>query len=607
MNFLRRWSKPTIIERCFVAALAVLCLVLTALQYRWTAEISRRTLESLQAGYSDQAALFCQSFDADLTNACNALVPYEGEIDAANRAAVYVEHLRRWTAGPHRPMFRRLAVAVAENGHPQLLTLDQRVPRVTPAAGWPPEWNALHENLSRKVSGDDSGPFQEPSGMLLEFPIRDRNGNISEWIILELDPGYLSKVWLPELVSTYLNREGHAVSDVRVQTAADPAHVIFSLGADPTDDPAPGGKAVSLRFNNRGRDDGGAPRRGMDDGPSTGGDGPPHDGHGPPHGGDDGPPPDDGHGPPGDGPGPSHDGPGPQPGGARGRWRLVTRQHTGALEAAVASARWHSFALTGLLTGLTLAAGLALVHYTRRSRKLSEAQMQFVASVSHELRTPLTVIRGAGHNLLRGIAREPAQIEQYSRLILQHADQLSGMVEQVLELAAGRRKDNASMHRPIALADVLAEALAATAPAALAAGCRVQTEIRPDLPAVSGDAPALRRVFENLLANAAKHAGRGRWIGVFTDVLNGDAPPTVEVRVSDHGPGIPRDEQARVFESFFRGSTARAQQIRGSGLGLSVVREIVEAHRGSVFVRSDGERGATFTVRLPVAPAANTP
>ena len=587
MNFLRFWSKPTVIERSFVAALAVLCVFLTVLQYRWTAEISRRTLESLRAGFGDQAALFCQSFDAELTDACNALVPYEGEVTGGNRAAVHVEHLRRWLSGAHRPMFRRLAVSVPEDGQPRLYFLDRKILRLTPAAEWPTEWNALHDDLARKVSIGGGGPFHDPAGTLLEFPVRN-NGGISEWMILELDAGYLGKIWLPELINTYLNREGHAVSDVSVQTAAASPKIIFSLGADLAAGSASGGKIVSLRFNHRGRtadnepphDDGGG--RPPDDGPA----GPGHDD------GPGGPPPDGGDGP-------------PRGGGQGGIWRLVARQHFGALEVAVAAARWHNLALTGTLTGMTLAAGLALVHYTRRSRKLSEAQMQFVANVSHELRTPLTVIRGAGHNLLRGIAREPAQIEQYSRLILQHADQLGGMVEQVLALAGVQRRENTLEHRPVALADVLAEALAATAPETEAAGCRVQAEIRPDLPLVEGDAPSLRRAFENLLANAAKHGARGRWIGVFTDVINGHVPPIVEVRVSDHGPGIPSDEQERIFESFFRGAAARDRQVRGSGLGLSLVREIVEAHHGRVFVRSDGERGATFTVRLPAASATD--
>ena len=80
----------------------------------------------------------------------------------------------------------------------------------------------------------------------------------------------------------------------------------------------------------------------------------------------------------------------------------------------------------------------------------------------------------------------------------------------------------------------------------------------------------------------------------------------VEVRIEDRGDGISEEDQAQLFEPFSRGTASREKQIQGSGLGLSVVREIVEAHRGSVFVRSDGERGATFTVRLPVAPAANS-
>ena len=122
----------------------------------------------------------------------------------------------------------------------------------------------------------------------------------------------------------------------------------------------------------------------------------------------------------------------------------------------------------------------------------------------------------------------------------------------------------------------------------------------PALPPVTGDTAALRRVFQNLITNAAKHGSEGRWIGVTAALLNGTAPPVVEVRVADRGPGIPASEQAEVFEPFSRGAAAQAQQIRGSGLGLSVVRDIVEAHGGTVSVESDPGQGATLVVRLPV-------
>jgi signal transduction histidine kinase len=252
------------------------------------------------------------------------------------------------------------------------------------------------------------------------------------------------------------------------------------------------------------------------------------------------------------------------------------------------------------LNALILAAGFALVHYTRRSRQLAEAQMNFVANVSHELRTPLTVIRGAGHNLLRGIAREPQQIEQYSRLILEHTDQLTEMVEQVLGLSGAKKSQSAALRQPVALGEVLNDAINATAHDIRAAGCEIQVEFPPSLPSISADASALRRVFQNLISNAAKHASQGRWIGITAVADEDSQTPTVEIQVSDRGPGIPESELTHIFRPFFRGTAAQAQQTRGSGLGLSLVKEIVESHGGNISVVNNNGQGATFTIRLPV-------
>ena len=390
MKFLRRWSKPTLIERGFVAALVGLCAILSVLQYRWTGEISRATTESLRAGFGDQVKLLGQAFDTELVNACQQLVPSDEELAHGDRAAVHIERLRRWIAGPHRPIFRRLAVATVENRRLQFSLLDQKSPRLSPAE-WPPEWSALHDNLARKISGRDSRPFQDEAGALLEFPIFGDQGE-SEWMILELDLDYVRKTWLPELIGTYLSRNQRPVCDVTLQSAVAPYRVLSTTGGSPGRDD----KTVTVRLNARERN------------------GETEEQH-----------------------------------GGETSWLLTVRQQTGALEAAVTAARWRDLALACVLTGLMLSASLTLVHYTRRSRKLAEARMQFVANVSHELRTPLTVIRGAGHNLLRGIAREPGQIERYSQLIIQHADQLSGMVEQVLQFAGARRIENVAAHRPI--------------------------------------------------------------------------------------------------------------------------------------------------------------
>jgi two-component system sensor histidine kinase SenX3 len=112
---------------------------------------------------------------------------------------------------------------------------------------------------------------------------------------------------------------------------------------------------------------------------------------------------------------------------------------------------------------------------------------------------------------------------------------------------------------------------------------------------VAGDPVAMELVFRNLIGNAIRHGLAGKWIGVSAAPF-GDG---VEVRVSDHGPGIPEGEQERVFEPFYRGEQTRAQHVPGTGLGLSLVKNTIERYKGTVQVDSSPGRGAQFTVRLP--------
>ena len=115
---------------------------------------------------------------------------------------------------------------------------------------------------------------------------------------------------------------------------------------------------------------------------------------------------------------------------------------------------------------------------------------------------------------------------------------------------------------------------------------------------------ALKQALQNLLHNAAKYdSGDTHWVGVSASRTGGEANPAVEIRVADRGPGIPADEQAHIFEPFFRGRRALQDQIHGTGLGLNLARKIIEAHGGSIQVRSAAMKGAEFVVRLPAVPA----
>ena len=149
--------------------------------------------------------------------------------------------------------------------------------------------------------------------------------------------------------------------------------------------------------------------------------------------------------------------------------------------------------------------------------------------------------------------------------------------------------------RPVTIDSVLSEAVAAAESPADAAGVRVELSIADGLPAVSGDEAALRRAFLNLIGNAVKYGASAGWVGVRASANRG----RVEVAISDRGIGIAPSEQEKIFEPFYRTPDVVAAQIQGAGLGLSLVKRIVEAHGGRIAVTSAPGQGSTFTVTLP--------
>jgi signal transduction histidine kinase len=568
-------SKHAYTDWMFGGLMFLLCVGLTVLQYRWTGEIANAELIRMRSSLDDQSRAMARAFDMELSESCSQLFSRGDDFGDQSREAAVLARFKSWKATSPRPIFSRIAVAVPAENELQLSMLDKKDGQFIRAT-WPDQWSALRDNLTEKLS-HPSPPFDDASGALLEMPLFDGAGPHDgpqgfgdvDWLILEIDLAYARDVWLPELVTKYLNpdgrgfnealveaspasrsisrRDGHGFDELRADTAGRNSRVLYS---SQTNVSRAGAYSVSVRFNQEGRS--------------------------------------------------RNNSRGPTP---DGRWVLETWYRPGVLEATVAASRQRNLAVAVLLNMLMFATGIVLVRNTRRSRELAEAQVNFVANVSHELRTPLTVIRGAAHNMKRGVVHERTQIEQYSGLIIQHAEQLTEMIEQLLELAGARKNSGALAHNPVALPAVLKDAIAGAAHDTQAAGCVVELDVPAELPPVSGDASALRRVFVNLIANAAKHGGDGKWIGVTAAVVNvnGENAPAVEVRVADRGAGISEKEQAEIFKPFVRGEIAKARQIRGSGLGLSVVHEIVELHQGSVTVKSKPQHGATFIVRLPVS------
>ena len=245
---------------------------------------------------------------------------------------------------------------------------------------------------------------------------------------------------------------------------------------------------------------------------------------------------------------------------------------------------------------LLLSAGMiALVWVTlRRQQALVRLRDDFVASVSHELRTPLAQIRLLAELLQRGRAVPDESRERSARIIDKEARRLSYLVENLLSFARTGRKLSSVAPVPLDLVQEVHEIVESFAPLLQQGGTRVAVDAdRPVMAAV--DPAALRQILLNLLDNANRYGPSGQQITVALRQLNG----TARIAVEDHGPGIPLADRRRIFAPYHRLAREQRGTVAGTGLGLAVVRELVEQHRGRVVVEDSSSGGARFVVDLP--------
>jgi signal transduction histidine kinase len=385
----------------------------------------------------------------------------------------------------------------------------------------------------------------------------DRSGE-QEWLVLELNLDYMRGVLLPEMLARYLGDAGKLDYDAEVVANGIPSISIYrSVSSHDHQGDLSADASIAL----------------LDVRPMLG------------------------RGMRGRGAGP------PPPDSAQGRWLLRVRHHEGSLEAVVARARWQNVAVSAGLLLLILATVGALVRFSRQAQQLADLQMNFVAGVSHELRTPLTVMSTAAYNLRGKIASNPAQVERYGALIQEQCEKLTATVEQVLRFASMKSGRIVRERAPVSIEALIEEELRTNRGLLERAGCKAEVNIAPDLPVILADATSLRHALQNLIANAVKYGLEGsNWIGVTASTVAGPGGSLVEIRVADRGPGIPADEQKHIFDPFFRGRRAVQDQIHGTGLGLNLVKRIVEAHGGTIAVESEPMKRTEFTIRLPAAP-----
>lgn len=238
--------------------------------------------------------------------------------------------------------------------------------------------------------------------------------------------------------------------------------------------------------------------------------------------------------------------------------------------------------------------GLTINQLLERLENSFKEQQRFIADASHELRTPLAVLRGETEVSLS----QSRSLDEYKaslNLIKDEAERLSRIVEDLFVLARQPADRRAVSRQPVRLDEIVAEC--GRAAQVLAAQKDLNLRIDPGTAlSLNGDDELLQRMILNLLDNAVKYTPPGGEISVELMASNGDARLTVR----DNGIGIPTKDQPHVFDRFYRVDKARSRAMGGAGLGLSIVRQIAEAHGGTVSVESSA-RGSVFTVQLPVA------
>ena len=230
-------------------------------------------------------------------------------------------------------------------------------------------------------------------------------------------------------------------------------------------------------------------------------------------------------------------------------------------------------------------------------KELDRMKEEFVAIVSHELRTPLTFLRGYLGLLESGTLGPLNEKQKHAVGIMNKRTQvLAEMVNDVMDLQKSKLSE--LVLSSVSLPEIATSLVEEAAHTARDQGVYLELDIPQDLPEVLGDRSRLIHVFDNLIGNAVKFSPDG---GTITIGMR-ESGDFVEVRVKDQGIGIPPDKLESIFDFFYQVDSSASRRFSGSGLGLAVVKQIVEAHKGTVWAESDGKHGSTFVFRLPKAP-----
>lgn len=276
-------------------------------------------------------------------------------------------------------------------------------------------------------------------------------------------------------------------------------------------------------------------------------------------------------------------------------WSIaVSAQDVSSLEEQSALRRQQKLSLIGFALFVMLFGAILSTRVTISELRNANIKSNFAASVSHELRSPITQIRLKGESLMFGLVLEH-ELQDHYESIVRESERLSWLVDNVLDYAAIERENKSFVLRSADLNSVIQRVVDSLQVTLTMRDMEFEIELDWDLPMMKLDSNAIGQCMTNLLSNAEKYSREERWIRVKVRRVMG----FVEIVVSDKGIGIPTEDLENIFEPFFRSKEKQALRRKGTGIGLSITKAIMQAHGGTVLVRSQLGSGSTFILQFP--------
>ena len=278
-------------------------------------------------------------------------------------------------------------------------------------------------------------------------------------------------------------------------------------------------------------------------------------------------------------------------------WQLHLQQLNPRLFDTFLTTRRGIYFFMFLLIGGILIFGLTLtIRTVSRELELARMKSDFISTISHEFKSPLTSIRQLAEMLQAGRIPSEKRRQKYYDVLVEQSEKLSLLTENVLSFARMEEGKNEFVYESLDVSTLLEDIVSAYQDRVTHKDIVLELKVNGPFPNINADGAALTQAINNLIDNAVKYSTGKKRVIVRTCLVDSE----LGISVQDFGLGIQKEELDRVFDRFYRGGDELTRTVKGSGLGLTLVKQIVEAHKGTVEVESDPGRGSTFTIKLPL-------